>query len=358
MKHILVYGMSDNPGGIETYLLNIFLRVQDKLVHMDFVSDFPAVAHSEILEERGAKLHFIPAKSKNLFGHLAAVWRILKRHSEYEAVYFNILDAGAAVTMIPVFLLGRKIVVHSHNNSTEKIRLHRICKPFLNFFTAERAACSEPAAEYMFGGKAKRALIVPNAIDAARFTFCEETRIRKRQELGIGDRPCICHVGRITQQKNPLGLIDMFEAVHRKCPEAVLLSVGTGDMTDRFQSYIAQKGLSDAVICLGARHDVDELYQAADVFLFPSLYEGLGIVVLEAQAAGLPCVISDVIPKQATVTDLVHALSLDASPEVWADRVISCFGTPRRDTHKELIAAGFDISCCQEFDRKIMDFVD
>ena len=355
MKHILVYGMSDNPGGIETYLLNFFLRAQGNLIHMDFVSDFSAVAYGDILEERGAKIHFIPAKSKNLFGHLISMWRILKSHKEYDGVYFNILDAGAAVTMIPVFLLGRKIVVHSHNDNTEKIRLHRVCKPFLNFFTAKRAACSEAAAEYMFGRKAKQTLVVPNAIDAARFTFCEETRMRKRQELGLGDRPCICHVGRITQQKNPLGLVDVFEAVHRKCPEALLLSVGTGDMIEQFHDYIAEKGLTDSVMCLGVRNDVDELYQAADVFLFPSLYEGLGIVVLEAQAAGLPCVISDVIPKQATVTDLVHSISLDADPEVWADQVISCFGTHRRDTHKELIVAGFDISCCDRYDELLVE---
>ena len=126
-------------------------------------------------------------------------------------------------------------------------------------------------------------------------------------------------------------------------------------MMEQFRSHIAQKGLSDSVICLGARHDVDEIYQAADVFLFPSLYEGLGIVVLEAQAAGLPCVISDVIPKQATVTDLVHPISLDADPEEWADRVISCFGTHRRNTHKELIAAGFDISCCDRYDELLVE---
>ena len=354
MKHILIYGMTDNPGGIETYLLNFFLRVQDKLVHLDFVSDFPAIAHSHILEEQGAKLFFIPAKSKNLFGHLSAMWRILKSHKEYEAVYFNILDAGAAVTMIPVFLLGRKIVVHSHNNSTDKLHLHRICKPLLNLLTAERAACSEPATEYMFGRKAKSALVVPNAIDAACFSFSEQTRNRKRQELNLGDRPCICHVGRITRQKNPLGLIDIFEAVHRKCPEAVLLSVGNGDMMEQFREYIARKGLSDAVVCLGARKDVDEIYQAADVFLLPSLYEGLPIAVLEAQAAGLPCVISDVIPKQAAVTDLVCRVSLDESPQEWADRVIERFHTIRRDTYQELIEAGFDISCCDRFDVKLI----
>lgn len=355
MKQVLVYGMTDNPGGIETYLLNFFTRVQGNGVHLDFVSDFPEIAHSPMLTERGSRLHFIPAKSKDLWGHLKGMWRILRNHKEYRTLYFNILDAGAVITMLPAFLLGRKIVVHSHNNSTEKIRLHRICKPLLNLLTAERVACSESAAEYMFGQKGKKALVVPNAIDAARFTFCEETRVRKRQELNLANQLCVCHVGRITQQKNPIGLIDMFEAIHRKRPDAVLLSVGTGDMMEDFQRYISQKGLSDAVICLGARKDVDEIYQAADVFLFPSIYEGLGIVVLEAQAAGLPCVISDVIPKQATVSDLVHHVSLDASAEQWADQVLACCETQRRDTYQDLVAAGFDISCCKDFDQMLKE---
>lgn len=355
MKHVLVYGMTDNPGGIETYLLNFFQRVQGHGVMLDFVSDFAAVSGSNVLEQGGATIYRIPAKSKDLWGHLRGIWKILMEHREYTSVYFNILDAGAAVTMIPVFLAGRKIVVHSHNNDTEKKRLHKLCKPFLNLMASGRAACSEAAADYMFGKTAKNTLIVPNAIDAAKFAFSEEVRAEKRRALHLGNRPCICHVGRIAQQKNPFGLIDIFEAVHRKCPEAMLLSVGDGELMGEFRRYIADKGLNSAVICLGARNDVAELYSAADVFLFPSLYEGLGIVVLEAQAAGLPCVISDVIPKQAWITDLVCPVPLTAEPDVWADRVLMQLGQPRKDSYREIVAAGYDISCCSSFDEKLVD---
>lgn len=355
MKHVLVYGMTDNPGGIETYLLNFFQRVQGNGVVLDFVSDFPGISGSEILTDRGAKLHFIPAKSRDLKGHLTGMWKILRSHREYEAVYFNILDAGAAVTMIPVFLAGRKIIVHSHNNDTEKVRLHKLCKPVLNIMTSGRAACSESAAQYMFGRFARKALVVPNAIDAKKFAFLEEVRQNKRRELGLGDHPCILHVGRISRQKNPLGLIDIFEAVHRRCPEAVLLSVGDGEMMDQFRRYIADKGLDDAVICLGTRNDVPEIYSAADLFLFPSLYEGLGIVVLEAQAAGLPCVISDTIPSDVSVTGLVSCVSLDASPDIWAEQIILQLGQPRKVSYGEIVAAGYDISCCSEFDQKLVD---
>lgn len=355
MKHVLVYGMTDNPGGIETYLLNFYRRVQGNGIKLDFVSDFPSISGSDILTERGSNLYFIPAKSRDLKTHLMDMWKILREHREYESVYFNILDAGAAVTMLPVFLAGRKIIVHSHNNDTEKMRLHRLCKPFLNFMAGGRAACSESAAEYMFGKGAKKTLIIPNAIDAKKFAFSEELREQKRQELGLGDRPCICHVGRIAPQKNPFGLIDIFEAVHRSCPEAVLLSVGDGELMGEFRQYIADKGLENSVICLGARKDVPELYQAADVFLLPSLYEGLGIVALEAQAAGLPCVISDTIPRCVAVTDLVSMISLDAGPNVWAERILMQLGKPRKDSYREIVAAGYDVSCCSDCDQKLVD---
>lgn len=353
MKHVLVYGMTDNPGGIETYLLNFFDRVQGKMVMLDFVSDFPKVCGGEQLQGRGASLHFIPAKSRDLWGHLRGMWSILRQHPEYETVYFNILDAGAAVTMLPVFLLGRKIVVHSHNGSTDKVRLHRLCRPAMNLMTKRRVACSNLAAEHMFG-TGKGALVIPNAIDASQYLFQEETRRRKRRELGLVDEPVIVHVGRLSRQKNPLGLIDIFAQIHALRSDAVLLSVGGGEMAEEFSAYVQRKGLLDAVKCLGVRSDVPELLQAADIFLLPSLYEGLPVSLLEAQAAGMPCVISDVITGEATVTDLVRPVSLSASCRIWAECVLTELGRERVNTFSELVKGGFDISCCETYDEKLV----
>lgn len=355
MKHVLVYGMTNNPGGIEAYLMGLFRRVHGKTVHFDFVSDFPTVSGGEELRDAGARIHLIPAKSRDLWGHLAGMWRILKEHPEYKTVYFNILDAGAAVTMLPVFALGRKIVVHSHNGSTDKVRLHRLCRPLLKRMTKCRVACSGIAAEFMFGSDS-HALVIPNAIDGEKYRFNECLRQQKRQALELSNKPVILHVGRISRQKNPLGLLDIFQAVHRQRPDAVLLSVGSGEMWEEFTAAIAEKGLQSAVKCLGVRGDVAEILQAADVFLLPSLYEGLPISLLEAQAAGLPCVVSDVITREATVTGLVCPVSLEAAPEIWAKNVLEALEQPRRDTLAELTAAGFDISCCEEFDRKLLDF--
>lgn len=353
MKQVLVYGMTDNPGGIETYLLNFFHRVQGKKVKLDFVSDFPTISGGEQLRARGARLHFIPAKSRDIWGHLRGMWRILKVHPEYETIYFNVLDAGAAVTMLPAFLLGRKIVVHSHNGSTDKPRLHRLCRPVLKGMTGRRVACSDVAAEHMFGS-GRNVLVIPNAIDASRYAFLEDVRRRKRQELGLTGVPVIIHVGRLSPQKNPLGLIDIFREIHALRPEAVLLSVGGGEMTEEFTAYIRQKGLEGGVKCLGVRLDVAELLQAGDVFLLPSLYEGLPMSLLEAQAAGLPCVISDSISPEAVVTDLVRRVPLTAPLRVWADAAVEALEQERGNTLQALVSGGFDISCCGGFDEKLI----
>lgn len=355
MKHVLVYGMTDNPGGIETYVLNFFERVQGKGVQLDFISDFPTIAHSERLTAKGAKLFFFPAKSKDLWGHLKGMWKLLRGHKEYKTVYFNILDAGAAITMVPAFLLGRRIVVHSHNGSTDKVKLHKLCKPFLNLMASARVACSRVAAEHMFCGKGKQCLVIPNAIDGAAHRFDPQLREEKRAQLQLGQRPAICHVGRLSLQKNPLGLLDIFEALLEECPQAVLLSVGDGEMAEQFHGRIAEKGLGESVKCLGVRNDVSQILQAADVFLLPSLYEGLPISLLEAQASGLPCVVSDAVSAESAITDRVSFVSLEAEPRIWAQKLVAALQLPRQDCYHQILEAGFDLSCCDTFDQLLLE---
>lgn len=354
MKHVLVYGMTDNPGGMETYIVGFFRRVQDRDAHLDFLTDFETVAYGDELTAAGAQFYHIPAKSRSLRKHWGALRRFLREHPEYRTVYFNILDAGAAVTMLVPFLMGRKIVVHSHNNDTEKKRLHRLCRPLLRLMARGRFACSLSAGTYMFGGM-KNVRVIPNVIDAKRFSFDADTRTRLRAELDLGGGPVVCHVGRLAPQKNPLGLLDIFAAVHEKCPTATLLSVGDGELAAAFDEAVRRRGLESAVRRLGAKDDVADILQAADVFVFPSLYEGLGIAVLEAQAAGLPCVVSDAVPEQAAATELVCRLPLSLPPETWAEKILKAAETPRGDTFEALVRAGYDISCAAAHDCEIID---
>jgi len=175
-----------------------------------------------------------------------------------------------------------------------------------------------------------------------------------REELGLGDRLVLCHVGRISRQKNPLFLLDIAAEVRKRRPDALLLSVGEGEMGEEFDAAIRDRGLEEGVMRLGKRPDVPAILQAADVFLLPSLYEGLSIALLEAQAAGLPSVASEAISPQTVVTDTVRLVSLAESPSVWAEAVLAAAEKGHSDTLAALAAAGFDVSCSGESDRRLM----
>lgn len=354
MKQVLVYGMTSNPGGIEAYLLQLFRRQQDRGAHFDFVSDFSSVSGGEEITAAGGKIWYIPAKSRDLWGHLKGMWDILRAHPEYGTLYCNVLDAGAAVTMLPAFLLGRRIVVHSHNGATDKVRLHKLCRPVLNCMARGRVACSRTAAEHLFGRKGERALLMPNAISVERFRYREALRRESRAALEIGDEPVFLHVGRLAPQKNPMGLLDIFGKIYERRPDALLLSVGTGELEEAFRREIRDRGLENAVRCLGVREDIPALLQAADVFLLPSLYEGLPISALEAQAAGLPCLLSDAVTPEVALTDRVRRLFLAAGPKVWAETALTLLESERADGAEALRKAGFDSDHCEAFDEALL----
>ena len=352
MERVLIYGMTDNTGGIETYLLNLTRRMQGQLA-FDFVSDFTSIAYQEELQKLGSRFFYIPPKGRHLFQHWRQLWSILRQHPEYRTVYFNILDAGCAFTEFIPWLLGRKIVTHSHNSDTEKKRLHRICRPFLNIFTREYVACSQVAAEYMFG-PSKKARIIPNTIDVQKFVFDPESRRQVRQELKAGDAPVLCHVGRLSPQKNPIGMLDIFQEVLNKCPEAILVSVGTGEMDEEVHAYAKRIGVAEHVRFLGKRNDVSRILQGADVFFLPSLYEGFGIVIVEAQAAGLHCVVSTSVPKETNLTGNVRFLSLEEPYALWADVLLQEAAKERTDTSEAVRAHGYDNQHCEQTDAQLL----
>ena len=191
-------------------------------------------------------------------------------------------------------------------------------------------------------------IIMKNAIDANQYRYNEETQNRMREELGISGKKVIGHVGRFFPQKNHTFLIDIFKAVHDRDKNTVLLLVGGGEADDTLKNQIRHKvkdlGLEDSVKFLGVREDVEKVVQAFDVFLLPSLFEGLPVTMVEAQAAGLPCVISDKVPIQCDITGNVKVVSLEDAPEKWAeviDDVLINF--KKKDTYETIVNAEFDI---------------
>ncbi|MBR4072551.1 MAG: glycosyltransferase [Clostridia bacterium] len=355
MKKILVYGMTDNPGGIETYLINLSERLKGRII-FDYVTDFPEIAHKDIIASAGSKVFYIPPKGKKLFSHLLAFYNILRKHPEYNTVYFNVLDAGCAITELVPFVMGRRIITHSHNSDTDKPRLHKLCKPLLKIISRNNIACSHLAADYMFG-KRKNVTVIPNAIDTEKFRFNAIKREEKRKELGVGNAPVICHIGRLSYQKNPFGMLDIFGEVLKICPEARLLSVGTGEIEGEVHCYAEKIGVGKSVLLLGKRQDIPELLMAADVFFLPSFYEGLPIVAVEAQAAGLKCVLSDSITGEVDLTGDILFLSLSDTKEKWANAILSAAKEGHNDNTEEIKSAGYDLKSCEKSDLRLLEIL-
>ncbi len=363
MKKILVYGMSDNPGGMESYILMAMEQLKHHNVQMDFITDFPTIAYEERLREAGANIYYFPAKGRKLFKHWMGIRKVLKEHPEYETVYFNVLDAGAVFTAIVPKLMGRRVVVHSHNGDTDKVKLHRRCKKLLSRITDGFVACSKVAAQYMFTDKMQdEVLIIPNAIDVDRFALDKEVRERVRRELGLENNFVVCHIGRITRQKNPYRMLDIFEEVYRKEPSARLLYVGDGDITEEVTVDVERrvgqaKKNQPHIRMLGVRSDIPDIMQAADVFLLPSLYEGLPIVAIEAQAAGLPTLMSTNITEEVGLTDKAEFISLEEDDSVWADRILAHKGVDRTSGIEAVRLAGYDKKDMSEVFKRLTDML-
>ena len=220
-------------------------------------------------------------------------------------------------------------IAHSHSTTNKrewkKNLLKQVLRPFSKLFATDYMACSELAGRWLFGNKTfdkGEVYILNNAIELDKFAYNEKYRKKHRKELGISeDTLVIGHVGRFVEQKNHRFLIDIFNEVHKKNKNSVLLLVGQGPLEEEIKEKVNKLGLTSSVKFLGQRSDVNELYSTMDVFLFPSLYEGLGMALIEAQVAGCKCIASDVIPTDAKITNNLIFLNLMDSSEFWAASV-------------------------------------
>ena len=209
-------------------------------------------------------------------------------------------------------------------------------------YATDLLACGKCAGDWMFGGNSYQ--IIPNSIDTSRYIFSQTISAQKRSELGIGSEILIGHVGNFTPAKNHSFLLEIFQKVLFLEPSAKLLLVGGGDNITIIKDKVRSLGISDSVIFTGSRSDVHQLMQAMDVFVFPSLYEGLPVTMIEAQSAGLPCVISDHVSEECIVTEsLVTVKRLSDPPSTWAKHVLSRAKLPRTNHIAEIQSVGYEI---------------
>lgn len=288
-------------------------------------------------------LHTIPNRKEDLKGYLLGLYRILRSGMDVLHIHGN--SATMAIeAMLATFCGTGKILVHSHSTKTDHPLANAVLRYPMLLCARERIACSVDSGKWLY--RNARHTVLNNAIDLSRFRFDPEVRKQCRAELDIGEAFLVGHVGYFADPKNQSYLIDVFQAFHRQKPDTKLLLVGTGPDLEDAVEQVARLQLQDAVIFAGRRTDVERIYQALDVFVMPSLWEGLPLVLLEAQAAGLPVLASDRITGDVQCVPNFRYLPLEAEPEVWAEQLRNLSeetADRTADTAQYLRNRGFDI---------------
>ena len=353
MKRILVYGMTDNLGGMEAYIHNIYQHLDKEKIQFDFVCDFPSMTFSDFYLKNDCKIHYIPPKNEGLFRSLWEMYRVIKK-GNYDTVYFNIMNAGYVLNMLPAFLLGKKIVAHSHNADTTKKRLHYSLRWLLNKLSDIKLACSEKAGIFMYGENEKYQ-VIKNGIDLDKYTYSKEKYTSVRQKLRWDENLVILYVARMNHQKNPFFALEIMHALNKEIPNVMMAYIGDGELKKDIEKYISERNIKN-ISFMGIRDDVNQLMIASDILILPSLFEGLPIVSVEAQAAGLPTLLSDNVSKEAKLVSSTEFLPIDNVTH-WSNRIISIINNKdnqRISDTNALNKNGYNIINVSHFVQKIL----
>lgn len=349
MKIAHVIGKMKNAG-VEAVVFNYLSNINDEDFSFDILYDADSTAQPpKDLIDKGITFIEIPPYQK-LNEYIKKVGEIC-RENGYDAihVHMNSLSVFALYAAKKAGVPYR--ICHNHTTSSKyelaKSALKTALRPFNPIFATSYAACGEKAARWMFGNKRFEnglVKVINNAIDTDRFAFSKEGRIFIRNMHGISDDAFVIgNIGRFVAQKNHMFLIDIFRDFLKVNPNSVLLLLGGGEGIENVRLKVSQYGITDKVIFAGTTNDSAPYYSAMDVFCLPSIYEGLPVVALEAQAAGLPCLISDKVTAECAVTDRVSFISIECGTEKWVDALSSVTSEGRNEATLLFKNGKFDI---------------
>lgn len=339
-------------GGVEAVIMNYYKHIDKSKIQFDFVmhkgSNPDYITKAKAM---GAKVFEVTPYTKNILLFIYEIYKICKENN-YLIIHSN-MNSLSGFSLFAAYLAGVPFrILHNHttDNKNEGVRtlFKRALRPFSRLFANMYFACSKKAAVWMYGKKALefgKVTIINNAIDLKQFAFAKNRRQIVCKQLGLENSFVIGHVGRFVQTKNHSFLIDIFAEVRKNDSIAKLLLVGDGPLRKRIEDKVMNLGLMDNVIFTGVRSDVADLYNAMDVFVLPSFYEGLPVVGVEVQANGLPFICSSNVTKEIAITDKIRFLGLDKSAQSWKDAIYK-YGTQVRDkadTNIDIINSGFDI---------------
>ena len=361
MKILYVLNDTFRNGGTESVILNYYNNINREFFRIDFMlhtTEEEAESNTvcQRIKESGSKVFCVTPRSVSVIQNKKDIFSVLQ-HEKYDVVHAHADAVNGYILSIAKKCGVRTRIAHSHNTqipiepqnlkSIMHILFLEVCRIETRFVATHFMACSDDAARWMFGKNNTdngKVYILNNAVNAKKYAFNQSTRDVVREKLGIDNELLLGHVGRFSKQKNHEFIFKVFCEIKKRKEDAKLLLVGEGKEKERIIEYARSLDLEESTIFYGNSNEVNDLLQAMDIFIFPSLYEGLGVALLEAQASGLSCLVSDSdkVSKKSKVTDLVHFLPLD-DPTIWAEAILSHRNDQRKDCSTIIEKAGYDI---------------
>lgn len=342
-----------NRGGAESMLMSLYRNIDRSKIQFDFIEHSlePAVFDEEI-EALGGRIYRCPQYTGINHCAYKKWWRdfFIEHQTEYQIIHGHI-GSTAAIYLKIAKENGLYTIAHSHSAGTDHSAKDLLFK-ILSFRTRKIAdyffACSKAAGIDRFGSEVTQGInykVLNNAIDTKKFRYDVKKRNNVRNDLGLTNQILIGHIGRFTSEKNHIFILKVFKELYKLNDNCRLILIGDGPLRHQIEKQASDLGISNAVIFTGVRSDVEEFIQAMDLFLFPSIYEGLGIAFVEAQTSGLPCVISEKVPTEGILTEnLVTIKNLEDTPLSWAEHILGRIGEERKDRSAEITLNGYDIA--------------
>lgn len=332
-----------NRAGQETFLMNLFKNIDRRKFHFLFLYNDSKIKsdYDEDIKTLGGSIVYPPNNAKHL-----KLFAYLKKNKDVDILYIPTNNAFSALYSV---ILGKinqveNIVVHSHSANSKQRILNYICRPILRHLNVRKYACSKLAGEWVFGKNAKDVQVIKNGIYQENFVVSKETRLAVRDSFNIApNQLALVHIGRFIEVKNHKFLLDIFKNLKMILPEAILVLVGDGELQEEIFKEVEKLDLENSVIFAGTRSDISEILMGMDMFLLPSLYEGLPVTAIEAQASGLKCFLSDRITREAKISENVFFLPLNNNSELWAKRILNESKYERKNTSEQIKINGYDI---------------
>lgn len=353
MVKILVFGMTEKPGGMESVIMNYYRKIDKNEYQFDFLCNNDHVAYEDEIIKLGGNIYKIHQRSKDYFKYKKDIKKFFKNNaSQYDCIWMNTCSlANIDYLKYAKRYNIKKRIIHCHNSKNMDSRLrqiiHIINRRFLQKFATDYWTCSTDSNEWFYGKKTTKKnniVKINNAINLEDFTYDIECRKKYRENLNIKENTiAYLNIGRFHFQKNQIRLINIFKKINEKNRDTMLFLIGDGEDRVNIVNEIKKLNIEKNVIILGFRNDINKIINAMDALIFPSIFEGLPVTLIEAQANGLPIIASDTISKEVNCSKSIVFCDLAKNDNYWSDVILNT-DLKRRDYRDSISKAGFNIN--------------